>query len=478
MLRNLVPGLLCITAPLTAAVDSTSGGLLAMTSRFGAAHQVTAQARSTSRVEALYHQIHRFSTDLEVRVLAGDLARPTQTYTVTNNESGRPQTTTNERVPLNEELQLADLLGQLAILQQQLPFANHREASQLTNCWRSLEQASRLLNLGLSSGDINRLEELHAAWTNHYQMVLAKTKAEHALDLLANEDMSPAKAIELANSAVTEVDYPTMKLDGLYPQVVIPVVMPPMPSAAPVIPEPAPQAMPAVKPEPAPTTPVSQPKPEPEVSEQPAVEPEPQPEPALPAMPKGGSDDQAAADALFQAASDIYQEAVNTEDFDQRDDLYNQAQLVFDAAVERYQALSEATPGDEALDEQLRQANQLRYGCIKQARKPAADNAAAARAAKDIIANALSAGPAVAAEPVSEEVVEEPVAEEPMVEEVAEEPVAEEPMVEEVVEEPVAEEPTVEEVAEEPATEEAVEEPAAEKPAADSKKDDDLDWDL
>ncbi|MDA3959774.1 MAG: hypothetical protein PF961_03215 [Planctomycetota bacterium] len=457
-------------------------------------------ARRDSSIEELVNRISTFSASLDSKVLAGEVSRPRQHYEMGVDERGYPIATPNTREPLPQETELLVLLQELAVVQEKIPFPNSYEEWHLDQAWSNLQRSAQLLRVGLSEDAYLHLEEIHASWVTYYHQSIAKAQAEYALELVEAGE-SVGSALNMAKEKVADVAYPKMSLTGDYPPLVIPLVVPP-PKAPEVEPEPVAVPEPAA-PEPAPMEPVMEPAPAPAAPE---VAPEPEPAPSLPAapMPDASSVDQLAlARALYEKGAGIYAQAVEQEDFDQRDQLYNEAELILGEAVQAFGTLVDENPDDAGLGEEMRKANQLRYGSVKQARKSAQGNAKAEKNAKSAVADVMAglSGGAAVAEPMPEPepVVEEPMPmpePEPMVEELVPEPesVVEEPMPEPepVVEEPMPEpEPVVEEpmpepepVVEEPVAEPepVVEEPAAEPEADKAEVDeavealDDLDW--
>ena len=379
-----------------------------------------------SRIETLAHKIQTYTAALDGRVMTGQVHRTAANYSMEEDEKGYPIAVPNEREPLPEELEIVALLSELAILQEQIPFANAYEEWHFDQSWASLQRSAELIRLGLSEDAYLNLERLHAAWTTYYHQSLAKAQAEYALELV-DRGVNPSSALAEAKSNIQDIEYPKMALDGQYPTVVIPLVLPKAKEPKPVEPKPPAQPEPAPQPE-LPATPKQPPIEQPELPAQPPVTPTPD-QPAAPVVPVAGT--LAQADALFAAGSQLYQQAVNSEDFDQRDQLYNTAELVLDKAKDIYGAAVTDDPENGELGEKLRQASQLRYGAIKQARSDAQSNRQAQKDATAIISDAMSgktpALPEAPAEepPVIEEVVPSEPIEEPVMVEPEPEPVPE-----------------------------------------------------
>lgn len=447
-------------------------------------------ARRDSRINHLYHEIDQYTANLDAQILDGSVHRIARTYDVSTDERGYPQAQPSEREPLPQELDLLALFERLSILREEIPYPNHYEEWHFDESWSKLRRSADALRLGLSEEGYLHLEEIHAAWVTYYHQSLAKAQAEYALQLV-DQGESPGSAMSAAREQVQDIPYPKMSLDGQYPALVIPPVVPKSATPKPV-PEPEPVSKPDLTP-PEPEVPAEpEPMPEPEAPAEPEMTPPTEPEPAPPAAPMAPAADLTEADAIFGAGTELYQQAVAREDFDQRDQLYNTAEYVLAEAVARYSAALEANPEDAAIGEKLRKANQLKYGAVKQARSDAQDNGDAKRAADDVIAAAIAGDALPTVEPVVEEpIIPEP---EPEVMEPAPEPEMIEPEPEPEVAEPEPEpEPEMAEPEPEPEPEVAEPEPepemaepepaAAEEPKADDGKVDeavealdDLDW--
>jgi len=347
-----------------------------------------------SRVETLYHEIRHFVADLETRILSGQVHRPRRQYEITVNQDGLPEAAADPREPLPEEQQLLELFERLVVLKEQIPYPNHYEAWHFENSWRDIENAAAMLRLGLSDNAYMRLEELHQNWLTFYRQSMIKARADHAQALVDDEGLSPGAALAQAEQEIVDIEYPPMRLDGEYPEVVIPEIARKEPTPEPE-PEPEPER-PTEEPDDAPEAPAADDDAapdEPEAPSEPKVrtpfdepdsEPPAQPTPEAPAAEDA---DAAAsiAEALHRRGEAMYTEAVEAGNNDRRDQLYNEAQLVLQAAVDEYSRLVEADPDNAQLGAALRDANRLRYGSIKQARTDAESNREAVDRAEQVI---------------------------------------------------------------------------------------------
>ena len=106
-------------------------------------------------------------------------------------------------------------------------FPNHFEAWQLDNSWRDLDHAATLIRLGLPEAGFVGPDQLHASWLSHYNKLLKREQHILANDLIqGGSTKDPAAALASAMQSVGGVPYPDMSLDGAYPAVEVPPILP------------------------------------------------------------------------------------------------------------------------------------------------------------------------------------------------------------------------------------------------------------
>ncbi|MFW5699252.1 MAG: hypothetical protein ACOCYN_05280, partial [Planctomycetota bacterium] len=187
--------------------------------------------RAESGAEALYYEAKTFTARVDAKVMAGELARPATAYEQPTDEDGRPipdaRPVLKEREPLSEEVEIARLLQRLAELREEIPFPNHYEQWHLDNTQRNLVRTAELLRLGLGDDRYLQLEQMHAAWRQHYLDLLKQARHQRAQELITLEEMRPTEALLQAEREIPDVPFPPMSLDGVYEPVDIPEILTP-----------------------------------------------------------------------------------------------------------------------------------------------------------------------------------------------------------------------------------------------------------
>ena len=196
--------------------------------------------RAPSAVTPLLGEITAFTTELEARVLAGELTRPVQTFeleplppipegtTLTAEQKALRVVMPRDlqvvaRPELREEVVLGGFFTRLAEVRQGIAFPNYYERRQLNLAESSLVRAYDCLRVSLGDPSYTGLEAQHEAWRKHYHRLVMQAQYRLAVEFLRlDAELKPIDALTRAKSDITSVPYPRMRFDRAYPEVDIP----------------------------------------------------------------------------------------------------------------------------------------------------------------------------------------------------------------------------------------------------------------
>ncbi|NRA39825.1 MAG: hypothetical protein HRU15_16910 [Planctomycetes bacterium] len=151
------------------------------------------QQRDYSRGENLFHRVHRFLTDVNIRIMAGELGRRGPKLVPATDAKGRKVKNGDvkllEREPLPEEVQIRTFYDELVNLQKVVAFPNTAERNHFNEIAGDLNKAQGLLNFDLTEEGIKTIDEQYAAWT-----VLIEVEKQKAMEVLTKQIMEEEEA--------------------------------------------------------------------------------------------------------------------------------------------------------------------------------------------------------------------------------------------------------------------------------------------
>ncbi len=130
--------------------------------------QYITDQRNFSRAEPLWLKVHKFLTNVNIRVMAGELGR--RGPMLTNPERSKGEKAVEGDVALQdqgvlpEEAEIAELHQALVELRKQISYPNLLEREHFNEIAGDLAKAQGLLNYDLTEDGIKRIDEQFAAW--------------------------------------------------------------------------------------------------------------------------------------------------------------------------------------------------------------------------------------------------------------------------------------------------------------------------
>jgi len=155
------------------------------------------------RAAELYHRVHAFVGEVEVKVMTGALRRVS---TPAVDDKGRPlkdaPPSSAQRLPLVEEQQLLALWDELTKLNHRLSVPGSAyaipEQTHLDAAFSELARAADSLRLGLGDDTYTALEGEHRAWLARYAAHLAAARAAKVAELMNGPQKMSQREAEAA----------------------------------------------------------------------------------------------------------------------------------------------------------------------------------------------------------------------------------------------------------------------------------------
>lgn len=177
--------------------------------------QYITEQRNFSRVEPLWLEVRRFLTDVNIKVMSGQLGRqgPTVVKSERNEEGEHLQgnVALEERVPLPEEVKIKEYHQKVVDLRKRISYPNLLERDHFNEIVGDLAKAQGLINYDLTEEGIKRIDEQFAAWRILIEVARLKAIEKYTRQLLEeNPEWDMRKARREAERAEIEFIYPPL----------------------------------------------------------------------------------------------------------------------------------------------------------------------------------------------------------------------------------------------------------------------------
>ena len=177
---------------------------------------VTAQ-RNFSRAEPLFHKVRKFLTDLNIRVMAGDLGRRGPSLVSPKSEKGQKAVEGDvallEQGPLPEEVEITKLHEAMVELRKQISYPNLLEREHFNEIAGDLGKAQGLINYDLTPEGIKRIDEQFAAWRVQIEVVRMRAVEAYTDKLIEeNPKLTRERARRQAEKADIEFRLPPLPM--------------------------------------------------------------------------------------------------------------------------------------------------------------------------------------------------------------------------------------------------------------------------
>ena len=167
--------------------------------------QVLRTESGDRRGAELYHRVHAFVGEIEVKVMAGTLRRGSNQTRMSADDQGRPKKETpqsGQRQPLVEEQQLLALWDELTKLDEALrvPGSTYAipEQAHLDAAFSDLARAAESLRLGLGDDTYTALDGEHRVWLGHYAAALTEARDAKVKELMKGSKKMSQRDAEAA----------------------------------------------------------------------------------------------------------------------------------------------------------------------------------------------------------------------------------------------------------------------------------------
>lgn len=144
--------------------------------------------RDYSRGENLFHRVQHFLTDVNIRVMAGELGRRGPQLVAAKDENGgvlkNGDVALVEREPLPEEVHIREFYTELITMEKIVAYPNSTERHHFNEIAGALGKAQGLLNFDLTEEGIQTIDEQYTAWR-----VLIEVEKQKALEIVTQQIM-------------------------------------------------------------------------------------------------------------------------------------------------------------------------------------------------------------------------------------------------------------------------------------------------
>ena len=183
--------------------------------RYGVQY-VTSQ-RNFSRAEDLYHTVRKFLTDLNIKVMAGELGRRGPVLASAKTEKGAKRIAGDvelvEQAPLPEEVRIGELHQAMVDLRGRISYPNLLERDHFNEIAGDLAKAQGLINYDLTPEGIKRIDEQYAAWKVLIEVARVRAIQQYSDKLIEeNPKLTPERARRQAESADIEFKLPPLPM--------------------------------------------------------------------------------------------------------------------------------------------------------------------------------------------------------------------------------------------------------------------------
>lgn len=179
--------------------------------------QYVTEQRNFSRAEDLYHTVRKFLTDLNIKVMAGELGRRAPVLSSAKTEKGSKPVAGDvdlvEQAPLPEEVRINELHNEMVALRGRISYPNLLERDHFNEIAGDLAKAQGLINYDLTEEGIKRIDEQYAAWKVLIEVARMRAIEAYADKLLEeNPDLGRERARRQAENAEIEFKLPPLPM--------------------------------------------------------------------------------------------------------------------------------------------------------------------------------------------------------------------------------------------------------------------------
>ena len=179
--------------------------------------QYVTEQRNFSRAEDLYHTVRKFLTDLNIKVMAGELGRRAPVLSSAKTEKGSKPVAGDvelvEHAPLAEEVRINELHNEMLALRGRISYPNLLERDHFNEIAGDLAKAQGLINYDLTEEGIKRIDEQYAAWKVLIEVARMRAIEAYTDQLIEEDpDLTRERARRQAENADIEFKLPPLPM--------------------------------------------------------------------------------------------------------------------------------------------------------------------------------------------------------------------------------------------------------------------------